>query len=463
MDTLYLGAGESVFAFLGESKLNIIAGVILLAFALWSLVAIITAFAAAPRRKSVRLALFTVINVIISVVLIAYSAVVALEKAGVIAVASSVPTDNAFLSAVVNLITLGAEHELFEYGLYGSAVLAVVALVLTLARARRQQFISPVAKAKDDGYVVVDDGAIETTPGSEPAEEEPTVSEPGLSATPVPDEEPETEEDVKENEDETEELEAENESREEAELAESGTETPETGKPDEAPEVADNADEEDEESAIPVSVAEKRIADMGSVLGKLDDLFTLSAADADGSAYIGSEAKREQSAPPDIPAPAPEKNKISEIGTAPEAGIKTEKGNEDPDSVENILSRILGSTGGRVKPAPRVVAEGKTAAKKKDEKIEVTAEVKPEVADPEPAPEPVAQKPEPKKTESPIVTESVISDAAVDKTEARRARRVRTIGRAAELFDEYLSAQSDDEKKKLTDSIDCIVVDKNKK
>ena len=80
MDTLYLGAGESVFAFLGESKLNIIAGVILLAFALWSLVAIITAFAAAPRRKSVRLALFTVINVIISVVLIAYSAVVALEK-----------------------------------------------------------------------------------------------------------------------------------------------------------------------------------------------------------------------------------------------------------------------------------------------------------------------------------------------------------------------------------------------
>ncbi|MFR6640349.1 MAG: hypothetical protein ACLUSP_02550 [Christensenellales bacterium] len=67
------------------------------------------------------------------------------------------------------------------------------------------------------------------------------------------------------------------------------------------------------------------------------------------------------------------------------------------------------------------------------------------------------------KTESPIVTESVISDAAVDKTEARRARRVRTIGRAAELFDEYLSAQSDEEKKKLTDSIDCIVVDKDKK
>ena len=192
-------------------------------------------------------------------------------------------------------------------------------------------------------------------------------------------------------------------------------------------------------------------------------MFTLSATDADGSAYIGSEAKREQSVPHDIPAPAPEKNKISEIGTAPEAGIKTEKDNEDPDSVENILSRILGSAGGRVKPAPRVVAEEKTAAKKKDEKIEVTAEAEPEVVDPEPAPEPVAQKPEPKKIESPIVTESVISDAAVDKTEARRARRVRTIGRAAELFDEYLSAQSDEEKKKLTDSIDCIVVDKDKK
>ncbi|MFR6640348.1 MAG: hypothetical protein ACLUSP_02545 [Christensenellales bacterium] len=308
-----------MFAFLGESKLNIIAGVILLAFALWSLVAIITAFAAAPRRKSVRLALFTVINVIISVVLIAYSAVVALEKAGVIAVASSVPTDNAFLSAVVNLITLGAEHELFEYGLYGSAVLAVVALVLTLARARRQQFISPVAKAKDDGYVVVDDGAIETTPVSEPAEEEPTVSEPDFPQRPFG---------RRTGNGRGRQRERGRNGRtrsgerieEEAELAESGTETTETEKPDDAPEVADNADEEDEESAIPVSVAEKRIADMGSVLGKLDDLFTLSAADADGSAYIGSEAKREQSAPPDIPAPAPEKTRFpkSELLPKPE-------------------------------------------------------------------------------------------------------------------------------------------------
>ena len=464
MDTLFLGSGTSVFAFLGESKLNLVAGIVLLAAALWSLVAIVTAFVAPPKRRSVRFGLFTALNVVLSVAGLVYSAVVALEKACVIAVASSIPADNAFLVAIVDLITLGADRAVFRYALYSATALAVIAFIVTLARARRPQFIGPVAMAKDDGYVLVDDGESpeETEITDEPTEPETERAETEEITDNVTTEEfveePETADEIKET-DETEETEepeetsADNEEVEETE--EIGTEAEEEEKPEtEEPEteetepVAEN-DEEDE-PAVPISVARKRIADMGSVLGKLDDLFDNSAFSVEESAYIGKSEEK--------PAPEPEQEKKEE-----ETERKEE--NSDPDSVENILGRILAATRSTVKPAPSVAKPIEKKAAEKPKKAvkpepsveEIFAEAEENVADDE---KEVPQTAEPEKI---VVDEKIREDAAIAKTERKRAGRVRTIGRAAELFDEYLSAQSDEDKKKLAESIDCIVVDKDKK
>ncbi len=464
MDTLFLGSGTSVFAFLGESKLNLVAGIVLLAAALWSLVAIVTAFVAPPKRRSVRFGLFTALNVVLSVTGLVYSAVVALEKACVIAVASSIPADNAFLVAIVDLITLGADRAVFRYALYSATALAVIAFIVTLARARRPQFIGPVAMAKDDGYVLVDDGESpeETEITDEPTEPETERAETEEITDNVTTEEfveePETADEIKET-DETEETEepeetsADNEEVEETE--EIGTEAEEEEKPEtEEPEteetepVAEN-DEEDE-PAVPISVARKRIADMGSVLGKLDDLFDNSAFSVEESAYIGKNEEK--------PAPEPEQEKKEE-----ETERKEE--NSDLDSVENILGRILAATRSTVKPAPSVAKPIEKKAAEKPKKAvkpepsveEIFAETEENVADDE---KEVPQTAEPEKI---VVDEKIREDAAIAKTERKRAGRVRTIGRAAELFDEYLSAQSDEDKKKLAESIDCIVVDKDKK
>lgn len=464
MDTLFLGSGTSVFAFLGESKLNLVAGIVLLAAALWSLVAIVTAFVAPPKRRSVRFGLFTALNVVLSVAGLVYSAVVALEKACVIAVASSIPADNAFLVAIVDLITLGADRAVFRYALYSATALAVIAFIVTLARARRPQFIGPVAMAKDDGYVLVDDGEApeETEITDEPTEPETERAETEEITDNVTTEEfveePETADEIKET-DETEETEepeetsTDNEEVEETE--EIGTEAEEEEKPEtEEPEteetepVAEN-DEEDE-PAVPISVARKRIADMGSVLGKLDDLFDNSAFSVEESAYIGKSEEK--------PAPEPEQEKKEE-----ETERKEE--NSDPDSVENILGRILAATRSTVKPAPSVAKPIEKKAAEKPKKAvkpepsveEIFAEAEENVADDE---KEIPQTAEPEKI---VVDEKIREDAAIAKTERKRAGRVRTIGRAAELFDEYLSAQSDEDKKKLAESIDCIVVDKDKK
>lgn len=464
MDTLFLGSGTSVFAFLGESKLNLVAGIVLLAAALWSLVAIVTAFVAPPKRRSVRFGLFTALNVVLSVAGLVYSAVVALEKACVIAVASSIPADNAFLVAIVDLITLGADRAVFRYALYSATAIAVIAFIVTLARARRPQFIGPVAMAKDDGYVLVDDGEApeETEITDEPAEPETERAETEEITDNVTTEEfveePETADEIKET-DETEETEepeetsTDNEEVEETE--EIGTEAEEEEKPEtEEPEteetepVAEN-DEEDE-PAVPISVARKRIADMGSVLGKLDDLFDNSAFSVEESAYIGKSEEK--------PAPEPEQEKKEE-----ETERKDE--NSDLDSVENILGRILAATRSTVKPAPSVAKPIEKKAAEKPKKAvkpepsveEILAEAEEHVADDE---KEVPQTAEPEKI---VVDEKIREDAAIAKTERKRAGRVRTIGRAAELFDEYLSAQSDEDKKKLAESIDCIVVDKDKK
>lgn len=464
MDTLFLGSGTSVFAFLGESKLNLVAGIVLLAAALWSLVAIVTAFVAPPKRRSVRFGLFTALNVVFSVAGLVYSAVVALEKACVIAVASSIPADNAFLVAIVDLITLGADRAVFRYALYSATALAVIAFIVTLARARRPQFIGPVAMAKDDGYVLVDDGEApeETEITDEPTEPETERAETEEITDNVTTEEfveePETADEIKET-DETEETEepeetsTDNEEVEETE--EIGTEAEEEEKPEtEEPEteetepVAEN-DEEDE-PAVPISVARKRIADMGSVLGKLDDLFDNSAFSVEESAYIGKSEEK--------PAPEPEQEKKEE-----ETERKDE--NSDLDSVENILGRILAATRSTVKPAPSVAKPIEKKAAEKPKKAvkpepsfeEILAEAEEHVADDE---KEVPQTAEPEKI---VVDEKIREDAAIAKTERKRAGRVRTIGRAAELFDEYLSAQSDEDKKKLAESIDCIVVDKDKK
>ena len=467
MDTLFLGSGTSVFAFLGESKLNLVAGIVLLAAALWSLVAIVTAFVAPPKRRSVRFGLFTALNVVLSVAGLVYSAVVALEKACVIAVASSIPADNAFLVAIVDLITLGADRAVFRYALYSATALAVIAFIVTLARARRPQFIGPVAMAKDDGYVLVDDGEApeETEITDEPTEPETERAETEEITDNVTTEEfveePETADEIKET-DETEETEeteepeetsADNEEVEETE--EIGTEAEEEEKPEtEEPETEENEpvaehDEEDE-PAVPISVARKRIADMGSVLGKLDDLFDNSTFSVEESAYIGKSEEK--------PAPEPEQEKKEE---------ETERQEEssDPDSVENILGRILAATRSTVKPAPSVAKPIEKKAAEKPKKAvkpepsveEILAEAEEHVADDE---KEVPQTAEPEKI---VVDEKIREDAAIAKTERKRAGRVRTIGRAAELFDEYLSAQSDEDKKKLAESIDCIVVDKDKK
>ena len=478
MDTLFLGSGTSVFAFLGESKLNLVAGIVLLAAALWSLVAIVTAFVAPPKRRSVRFGLFTALNVVLSVAGLVYSAVVALEKACVIAVASSIPADNAFLVAIVDLITLGADRAVFRYALYSATALAVIAFIVTLARARRPQFIGPVAMAKDDGYVLVDDGEApeETEITDEPTEPETERAETEEITDNVTTEEfveePETADEIKdtdetegkeETEEEPEETSIDDEEVEEDEEAvetpeeteEIGTEAEEEEKPEtEEPEteetepVAEN-DEEDE-PAVPISVARKRIADMGSVLGKLDDLFDNSAFSVEESAYIGKSEEK--------PAPEPEQEKKEE-----ETERKEE--NSDPDSVENILGRILASTRSTVKPAPSVAKPIEKKAAEKPKKAvkpepsveEILAEAEEHVADDE---KEVPQTAEPEKI---VVDEKIREDAAIAKTERKRAGRVRTIGRAAELFDEYLSAQSDEDKKKLAESIDCIVVDKDKK
>lgn len=464
MDTLFLGSGTSVFAFLGESKLNLVAGIVLLAAALWSLVAIVTAFVAPPKRRSVRFGLFTALNVVLSVAGLVYSAVVALEKACVIAVASSIPADNAFLVAIVDLVTLGADRAVFRYALYSATAIAVIAFIVTLARARRPQFIGPVAMAKDDGYVLVDDGEApeETEITDEPTEPETERAETEEITDNVTTEEfveePETADEIKET-DETEETEepeetsTDNEEVEETE--EIGTEAEEEEKPEtEEPEteetepVAEN-DEEDE-PAVPISVARKRIADMGSVLGKLDDLFDNSAFSVEESAYIGKSEEK--------PAPEPEQEKKEE-----ETERKEE--NSDLDSVENILGRILAATRSTVKPAPSVAKPIEKKAAEKPKKAvkpepsveEILAEAEEHVADDE---KEVPQTAEPEKI---VVDEKIREDAAIAKTERKRAGRVRTIGRAAELFDEYLSAQSDEDKKKLAESIDCIVVDKDKK
>lgn len=472
MDTLFLGSGTSVFAFLGESKLNLVAGIVLLAAALWSLVAIVTAFVAPPKRRSVRFGLFTALNVVLSVAGLVYSAVVALEKACVIAVASSIPADNAFLVAIVDLITLGADRAVFRYALYSATALAVIAFIVTLARARRPQFIGPVAMAKDDGYVLVDDGEApeETEITDEPTEPETERAETEEITDNVTTEEfveePETADEIKET-DETEETEepeetsTDNEEVEETEEAveeteEIGTEAeeeeekPETEEPEteETEPVAEN-DEEDE-PAVPISVARKRIADMGSVLGKLDDLFDNSAFSVEESAYIGKSEEK--------PAPEPEQEKKEE-----ETERKEE--NSDLDSVENILGRILAATRSTVKPAPSVAKPIEKKAAEKPKKAvkpepsveEIFAEAEENIADDE---KEVPQTAEPEKI---VVDEKIREDAAIAKTERKRAGRVRTIGRAAELFDEYLSAQSDEDKKKLAESIDCIVVDKDKK
>lgn len=468
MDTLFLGSGTSVFAFLGESKLNLVAGIVLLAAALWSLVAIVTAFVAPPKRRSVRFGLFTALNVVLSVAGLVYSAVVALEKACVIAVASSIPADNAFLVAIVDLITLGADRAVFRYALYSATALAVIAFIVTLARARRPQFIGPVAMAKDDGYVLVDDGEApeETEITDEPTEPETEQAETEEITDNVTTEEfveePETADEIKET-DETEEKEETEEPEETStddeeveETEEIGTEAeeeeekPETEEPEteETEPVAEN-DEEDE-PAVPISVARKRIADMGSVLGKLDDLFDNSAFSVEESAYIGKSEEK--------PAPEPEQEKKEE-----ETERKEE--NSDLDSVENILGRILAATRSTVKPAPSVAKPIEKKAAEKPKKAvkpepsveEILAEAEEHVADDE---KEVPQTAEPEKI---VVDEKIREDAAIAKTERKRAGRVRTIGRAAELFDEYLSAQSDEDKKKLAESIDCIVVDKDKK
>lgn len=467
MDTLFLGSGTSVFAFLGESKLNLVAGIVLLAAALWSLVAIVTAFVAPPKRRSVRFGLFTALNVVLSVAGLVYSAVVALEKACVIAVASSIPADNAFLVAIVDLITLGADRAVFRYALYSATALAVIAFIVTLARARRPQFIGPVAMAKDDGYVLVDDGEApeETEITDEPTEPETERAETEEITDNVTTEEfveePETADEIKET-DETEETEeteepeetsADNEEVEETE--EIGTEAEEEEKPEtEEPETEENEpvaeNDEEDEPAVPISVARKRIADMGSVLGKLDDLFDNSAFSVEESAYIGKSEEK--------PAPEPEQEKKEE-----ETERKDE--NSDLDSVENILGRILAATRSTVKPAPSVAKPIEKKAAEKPKKAvkpepaveEIFAEAEEHVADDE---KEVPQTAEPEKI---VVDEKIREDAAIAKTERKRAGRVRTIGRAAELFDEYLSAQSDEDKKKLAESIDCIVVDKDKK
>lgn len=466
MDTLFLGSGTSVFAFLGESKLNLVAGIVLLAAALWSLVAIVTAFVAPPKRRSVRFGLFTALNVVLSVAGLVYSAVVALEKACVIAVASSIPADNAFLVAIVDLITLGADRAVFRYALYSATALAVIAFIVTLARARRPQFIGPVAMAKDDGYVLVDDGEApeETEITDEPTEPETERAETEEITDNVTTEEfveePETADEIKET-DETEETEeteepeetsADNEEVEETE--EIGTEAEEEEKPEtEEPKTEENEpvaeNDEEDEPAVSISVARKRIADMGSVLGKLDDLFDNSAFSVEESAYIGKSEEK--------PAPEPEQEKKEE-----ETERKDE--NSDLDSVENILGRILAATRSTVKPAPSVAKPIEKKAAEKPKKAvkpepaveEIFAEAEEHVADDE---KEVPQTAEPEKI---VVDEKIREDAAIAKTERKRAGRVRTIGRAAELFDEYLSAQSDEDKKKLAESIDCIVVDKDK-
>ncbi len=466
MDTLFLGSGTSVFAFLGESKLNLVAGIVLLAAALWSLVAIVTAIVAPPKRRSVRFGLFTALNVVLSVAGLVYSAVVALEKACVIAVASSIPADNAFLVAIVDLITLGADRAVFRYALYSATALAVIAFIVTLARARRPQFIGPVAMAKDDGYVLVDDGEApeETEITDEPTEPETERAETEEITDKVTTEEfvekPETEEteatDEPEEKEETEEPEETSTDNEEVEETEEiGTEAEEEEKPEtEEPETEENEpvaeNDEEDEPAVPISVARKRIADMGSVLGKLDDLFDNSAFSVEESAYIGKSEEK--------PAPEPEQEKKEE-----ETERKEE--NSDLDSVENILGRILAATRSTVKPAPSVAKPIEKKAAEKPKKAvkpepsveEIFAEAEENVADDE---KEVPQTAEPEKI---VVDEKIREDAAIAKTERKRAGRVRTIGRAAELFDEYLSAQSDEDKKKLAESIDCIVVDKDKK
>ena len=478
MDTLFLGSGASVFAFLGESKLNLIAGIALLAVALWSLVAIVCAFAAPPKRRSVRFGLFTALNVIFSVAGLVYTAVVALEKAGVIAVASSIPADNAFLRAIVDLITLGADRAVFGYALYAATALAVIAFIVTLARARRPQFVTPVAKAKDDGYVLVDDGAEPETPevsetesesATTPTDEEKATdyapTEPVEQTEPEPTvieekpEEPIEEERTEEpelNGNPTEERSVEPETEEETapeaeqETGPGETETPEiTDTPDTDENEVDDTD--DDEPAVPISVARKRIADMGSVLGRLDDLFDNSAFDPEKAVYAARTEEKPVSSVPEIK----------------EEELEPEKDNSDPDSVENILGRILASTRKKVKPVSPVA---KPIEKKPADKPKKTVKPEPEI-EVEHAISAAAdeQKPVSDQThvvpEIPaiVVEEKVRDEAAIAKTERKRAGRVRTIGRAAELFDEYLSAQSDEDKKKLAESIDCIVVDKDKK
>ena len=321
--------------------------------------------------------------------------------------------------------------------------------------------------AKDDGYVLVDDGEApeETEITDEPTEPETERAETEEITDNVTTEEfveePETADEIKET-DETEETEeteepeetsADNEEVEETE--EIGTEAEEEEKPEtEEPETEENEpvaeNDEEDEPAVPISVARKRIADMGSVLGKLDDLFDNSAFSVEESAYIGKSEEK--------PAPEPEQEKKEE-----ETERKDE--NSDLDSVENILGRILAATRSTVKPAPSVAKPIEKKAAEKPKKAvkpepaveEIFAEAEEHVADDE---KEVPQTAEPEKI---VVDEKIREDAAIAKTERKRAGRVRTIGRAAELFDEYLSAQSDEDKKKLAESIDCIVVDKDKK
>lgn len=472
MDTLFLGSGTSVFAFLGESKLNLVAGIVLLAAALWSLVAIVTAFAAPPKRRSVRFGLFTALNVVFAVTGLVYSAVATLEKTGVVAIASSIPADNAFFVAIIDLIKLGTERSVFGYALYAATALAVIAFIVTLARARRPQFVGPVAKAKDDGYVLVDDG--ETPDGTEVSDEatEHETDQAGTEevadneTTEKSGEEPEVVEEAgetvetEEGKEKTEEITTDGEHIEESEVGEESKieeiAVPETTEREESTELAeseieangtdpDTENAEDDEPAVPISLARKRIADMGSVLGKLDDLFDNPAVGFGESSYTGKDENK--------PAPEPEKKK--------EASERGED-NSDPDSVENILGRILASTRSTVKPAPSV---SKPIGKKVSEKPKRT--VKPEsapaeeksVADEE---KEISQTKE-SDPEKVVVDEKIREEAALARAEHKRAGRVRTIGRAAELFDEYLSAQSEEDKKKLAESIDCIVADKDKK
>lgn len=448
------------------------------AFALWTIIAIFVAFLKPPKKGSGRLVFATIVNVIVTIAALLVTAAVVLEKYEFASVTSLIPS-GALHDAVARIITIGS-YEIYSYCLYALAALAFFNFVLTLARAKRRDYPTPVAPAEDDGYVLVDDGleqpAAETeqiqanADGSEAVEivEQAETEEVEIVAEPAETVEKEVAEPIEEEpvQEETNEEKAETEVVEEI--------APETAE-EVAPETAEETEERLEETEKEIEksepevehekLARKRIRDVGSLLSRLDDIFDESEEAAETEPTKEQDTEVEQRKPiiersePIAMSATPEpivepEVKVEKVETKK---VETEKG----EAVEDVLARILGAGAPTVK-APEVKAAQKPIKKAKPivrepkKEIEETKEIalEPETTD--------AEEAAPEREEiiaAPATEEKKV--AAPEKSGQRRSRRVRTANRAAELFDEYLAEKSDEEKAKLTSAIDSIVVDED--